>query len=207
MKYNVLIVEDQSMPAKLLEMMLTSSEKYQVVSTITNASNADLFVETQSVDLILMDVLTNGNLNGLEASEIIKKKKPNIKIIIVTSMPEVSYIDKAKAIGIEGFYYKDYGDDNILEVIDQVMEGKICYPESKPVVQIGNLTSNDLSSRDIEVLRLLIDGKTDREIAEILHYSPDTIHVKVKDLLARTGYKTRTRLAVAVRETGFIIND
>jgi len=82
--YNVMVVEDQSMPRQLFEAFIGMSDKYTLVHSIKNADMADLYCEKSEIDLILMDVCTELNSNGLEAAERIKQKYPHIKIIIVT---------------------------------------------------------------------------------------------------------------------------
>lgn len=87
----VMIVEDQSMPRQLFEMIINESEGYSLVHSITNADMADFFCSQSKLDLIIMDVCTDLGASGLEAAARIKVKYPEIKIIIVTSMPEHSF--------------------------------------------------------------------------------------------------------------------
>ena len=103
-KYSVMIVEDQQMPKTLFSHYINSSKNFYLQIAIENASIADIVCTKMPVDLILMDVVTENGESGLVAAEKIKKKFPNIKIIIVTSMPECSYIKRAKKIGVEGFW-------------------------------------------------------------------------------------------------------
>ena len=80
---NVMIVEDQSMPRQLFELFVKSSDKYNLLFSIENAGMAEIYCMKHPIDLILMDVLTAGGENGLEAAESIKKNYPHIKIILV----------------------------------------------------------------------------------------------------------------------------
>ena len=86
----VLIVEDQKMAQENMEAIVQSSADYILAGTISNAADAELVCMHKPVDLILMDVCTELNSNGLDAAQRIKQKYPDIKIIIVTSMPEFS---------------------------------------------------------------------------------------------------------------------
>ena len=99
-KYSVMIVEDQQMPKTLFSHYIESSNLFYLQVAIENASVADIICTRTPVDLILMDVVTENGESGLNAAEKIKKKFPQIKIIIVTSMPECSYIKRAKKIGV-----------------------------------------------------------------------------------------------------------
>ena len=102
----VLIVEDQAMPSRLFEMFVEHSGRYQLAASITNADMAEYYCERLKVELVLMDICTSMNANGLEAAERIKKRFPEIKVIIVTSMPEYSYLERARRAGVDSFWYK-----------------------------------------------------------------------------------------------------
>lgn len=206
-KYSVLIVEDQALPRRLLEMMVTSSPNYTLTASIDCAAMTDLYIVSRDVDLVLMDVITRDGASGLDAAEKIKRLNSRVKIIIVTSMPEHSYISRAKNIGVEGFWYKESAETEILRIMDRVMSGERVYPDAPPIIDIGNIKSSEFTARELEVLRELLEGDTDREIGEKLNLSADTVHSHIKNMLGKTGFKSRTKLAVAVRESGLIIND
>ena len=205
--YNVMVVEDQTMPRQLFEAFISMSDKFNLVHSIKNADMADIYCEQSKIDLILMDVCTELNSNGLEAAERIKQKHPEIKIIIVTSMPEVSYLERAKAIGVDSFWYKEVSEEPIIELMKRTMEGESIYPDKTPDVSFGNIKSTDLSKREIEVLREVIMGFTNAEIAERLNISQHTVRDYIQVIMEKTGYRTRTELAVKARETGIIIPD
>ena len=203
--YNVMIVEDQAMPRQLFEAFISMSENYTLVHSIKNADMADIYCEKSDVDLILMDVCTELNSNGLDAAERIKQKYPEIKIIVVTSMPEVSYLERARQIGVDSFWYKEVSREPILSLMDRTMAGESIYPDSTPSVDFGYIKSSDLSDREIAVLREVIGGDTNAEIAEKLNMSQYTIRDYVQVLMEKTGFHTRTELAVKARELGIII--
>ena len=205
--YNVMVVEDQAMPRQLFEAFISMSDKYRLVHSIKNADMADIYCDQSQIDLILMDVCTELNSNGLDAAERIKQKHPKIKIIVVTSMPEVSYLERARAVGVDSFWYKEVSEEPILELMDRTMLGESIYPDKTPTVSFGNIKSTDLSKREIEVLREVIMGYTNAEIAERLNLSQHTVRDYVQVIMEKTGYRTRTELAVKARETGIIIPD
>ena len=107
MPYRVLVVEDQMMPKQLFEIYIKESKEFEFVASLSDASLALTFCKAQNIDLILMDVMTAHDSSGLDASSEIKKAFPNIKIIIVTSLPEYSWINRAKEIGVDSFWYKE----------------------------------------------------------------------------------------------------
>lgn len=202
---NVMIVEDQAMPRQLFETIVRSSPRLHHVLSIDNADIADLCCERNFIDLVLMDVVTKNGASGLVAAEKIKKHNPKVKIIIVTSMPECSYIERAKKIGVEGFWYKDFGEEPILSLIDQVLNGEIVYPFDKPTVRLGLAKGEELTERELEILRELTGDLTNAEIANKKGLSEKRVRNIVTDLLEKTGFHNRTELAVRARESGLVI--
>lgn len=206
-KYSVMIVEDQQMPKTLFSHYIETSSHFYLQIAIENASIADIVCTRTPVDLILMDVVTENGESGLTAAEKIKKKFPKIKIIIVTSMPECSYIKRAKKIGIEGFWYKEVNEQPILSIMERVMQGEIVYPKQLQPVKVGLALSTEFTEKELEILRLILGGYSNIEIAKKLGVSPGVIKNHVADMLLKTGFRSRTQLAVRTRETGLVILD
>lgn len=152
-KINVMVVEDQSMPRQLFEIFISSTDKYNLTASIDDASKALNYVRTNSVDLILMDVITKNGASGLDAAAEIKSAYPNIKIIIVTSMPECSYLSRAREIGIDSFWYKEVSREPILAVMDKTMDGEHIFPDCTPALTLGLASSREFTDRETEVLR------------------------------------------------------
>lgn len=205
MAYKVLIVEDQDMPRQLFEIYINSSEQFEHLLSVTNASAALSVCENNKVDLILMDVLTELGHSGLDAAEEIKRKFPGIKIIIVTSMPEYSWLERARMIGVDSFWYKDGQKDSILEVMERTMAGEHIYPDQTPLIRIGNTTNHDFTDRELEILKELTTGDTNTVIAERLHISLPTVKSHIQHLMEKTGFKTRTELVSEARSLGIVI--
>lgn len=115
-KVKVMIVDDQYIARQLFEMYIKSSEKYKLVMQVDSAALATKALEGNPVDLILMDILMSDGSNGLSAACEIKKFRPEVKIIAVTSMPETSWLTRAREIGIDSFWYKEASKETILQV-------------------------------------------------------------------------------------------
>ena len=86
-------------------------------------------------------------VNNNEAASEIKAVFPNIKIIIVTSMVEVGFLERAKAAKVDSFWYKDFSPEELIDVIDRTMAGEHLFPHETPKVQLGLATSTDLTDR------------------------------------------------------------
>ena len=203
--FNVLIVEDDPMARKLMEIFISSSNRYQLVPSLESAAMAELYCMTNTVDLILMDVCTAMDANGLEAAAKLKKRFPQIKIIIITSQPEYTYLDYARQIGVESFWYKDPTAQAVLDIMDRTMAGESVYPDSTPVIRLGAALSSDFTERELEVLRELVSGKTDAAIAETLYMSITRVKQHILRIREKTQFSNRTELAVKARESGLVI--
>ncbi len=203
----VLIVEDQRMPAQFFEQTVSGSGRYHLTESIQSADAAYFYCATGQVDLVLMDVITKFGANGLNASARIKRAFPRIKIIIVTSYPEVGWLDRARQIGVDSFWYKEVAAESLLSVMDRTMAGESLYPDRSPRVQLGSASSYDLSKQELAILRELITGATNAQIAEKNHLAPSTVKTYIERLMDKTGFRSRTELAVRARECGLVIQE
>lgn len=204
-RYKVMIVEDDPMARQLLEIYINESDGYELVRSIESAAMAEIYCMSQKIDVILMDVCTAMNANGLDAAERIKKNYPKIKIIIITSMPEFSFLKKARKIGVDSFWYKSATAQEIINVMDCTMNGENIFPDSTPNLHLGNAVNAEFSERELQVLKYVVAGEPDAVIAEKLKISLRTVKGYIQSMREKTGFKNRTELAVRARECGLVI--
>lgn len=207
MPYKVVIAEDFKMIRQVFENTVQQAKAYTLAASFPSAYQAAAWCERNFADLVLMDVLIPGSMNGLEAARKIKEISPLTRIIIVTSMPELSYEKKAREIGVEGFWQKEVQEQPILEIMDRVMAGEIVYPANQPKVSIGEALSTEFTEREIDILKELVSGASNAEIAQRLDLKEPTVKMHIKNMLQKTGYRSRLELAVKVRHLGLIIED
>ena len=205
--YNVLIVDDQKSSRELLKYNVLEDEEYNIVGEIQDASKTLEFCKRKKVDLILMDIYTAGKENGIKNAKIIKQKMPNIKIIIVTYMVQPEHIEEAKNIKLEGFWFKDYGDKTLLEVMDNVVKGNCIYPDKIPAVKIGEADIGDFTKQEINVLRLKVNGYSNAETCEKLGITKSTLDFHISNIKSKTGYDNMLKLTIEVAMKKFIIAD
>ena len=201
----VLIVEDQKMAQENMAAIVRSTENYIHVATIPNAGDTELICMGENIDLILMDVCTAHDENGIDAAAIIKRKFPRIKVIIVTSMAEYSFIDRAKEAGADSFWYKDASRRELLEVMDRTMAGEHVFPERTPEVRLGLATSYELTRSELEVIRALMQSTGDEDAARMLGCSKANVRWHIGQILEKTGYRTRMELLIAVAQKNLVI--
>ena len=193
------------MPRELFELRIQASEHFEVAISIDNAAVADIYCLRFPVNLIMMDVVTRDGESGLDAAARIKRAFPQIKIIIVTSMPECSYLSRAREIGVESFWYKEEHRESLLDVMERTMNGESVYPDASPELTLGLASSYDFTERELTVLREITSGDTNQEIADRLNMSVATVKTHILNMLEKTGFRNRTELAVRARESGLVI--
>ncbi len=202
---SVLIVEDQRMAQENMESIIKASENYTLAGIIPNAADAELFCMRETVDLVLMDVCTARDENGIEACGVIKKKFPQIKIIVVTSMAEHTFIEKAREAQADSFWYNDASHGELVSVMDKTMAGEHIFPDKTPEVRLGLTTSYELTNSELEVLRALMQSTSDEDAANMLGCSKANVRWHVGKILEKTGYRTRMELLIAVAQKNLII--
>ena len=205
MAYQVMIVDDQTMPRQLFERIIGASDRYEVAVALDTAKVAYAWCAKVKVDLILMDVVMNDGYSGLDAAARIRESFPEIRIVVVTSMPDAMFMQRAREIGVDSFWHKEVQAAPMLEVLDRTMAGERVWPDSPPVAELGLAKSTDFTERELEVLRLLAEGLTDKEIAEALFVSVTTVRYHVGNLMGKTGFASRTELAVKAVRSGIAI--
>lgn len=205
MAYKVLIVDDQSLPRQFFESIVTHSDNYTLAAAISSANMAYAYCARGGIDLILMDIVMSDGVNGLEAARKIKDTYPDVKILAVTSMPDATFMEKARAAQVDSFWYKEVEDAPLIDVMDKTMAGEQIWPDKPPVIPLGICDSSQLTKREAEVLRLLSMGYANQEIAEEMNISVNSVRFHLTNLHAKTGFASRTELAIAAARSGFAV--
>lgn len=201
----VLLVEDKKMSRDCIIGYMKDSGRYELAAQTPNAGMVEMLCMQNHIDLILMDVCTANNEDGIEATAVIKRRFPDIKVVIVTSMTTVDLIRRGREAKADSFWYKEIEGDELLDVMDRTINGEHIYPDNVPLVQIGNMTSAEISGRELDVLRLMAEGNTDKGIAEELCISVSAVRYHVTQLLQKTGYENRVRLIADLINKDFIV--
>lgn len=194
---NILVVEDQALARMYLCACAEKCADCRVAGALNRANAAPGRCGDGQIDLILMDICTENDSDGLTAAEAIKKAYPRIKIVMVTSMLEGRFLERARRIGADSFWYKDSPAGDLVGVIEGTLSGKHFWPDGAPSVRLGNALSCDLSDQELETLRLLCEGQTNAEIAAQMNVAESTVRTYINRMLEKTGYPNRNRLMVA----------
>ena len=206
--YRVVIVDDEMISRGYMELFIKPSRRYEIAAALPFAKDVLAWCEENPLpDLIILDVMMSAGIDGLSAAGLIKQKYPQVKIIAATSMADTDWLDTAREMGIESFWFKTYSDISLLEVMDRTMAGESVYPGNAPEVALGSLPAADLTKQQRSLLRYLTQGLSNKEIAEEMHLSPNTVKDYLDDLMERTGIHSRTMLVAQASRLGIVVSD
>ncbi|KUG05496.1 dna-binding response regulator, luxr family [hydrocarbon metagenome] len=198
----ILIVEDQVIMRDSLANLINGQEDMQVVGSIGSAGDALEICRVKTPDLVLMDVRTDNNENGIAAAAKIRAQYPSIRIVIMTGMPEITYMDSARRAGVDSFLYKNINSETMLATIRSTMDGYRTFPREAPSVLPGHLSFTDT---EIAILRLVCEAKSRKEIARELTMSEGSVKAVITDILNKTGYDSIIKFAVFAVSKGYIM--
>ena len=202
---HVLIVEDSRIYRDTFVRQLSATPEFTVTDAITNAANAEIACMYSQIDLVLMDICTADDESGLTACARIKKHHPDIKIILMTSMPEFSFLEKAEKCGCDSFWYKEDDQFSLLEICSRTMNGDFILPDHTPEIRIGLARSSEFTARELDIMKALAGGLRYEEIASSLYLSVNTVKYHVKNILQKTGFRNILSLVVEVVEKKYIL--
>ena len=200
--HKVLIVDDHESMSDSLKLILEESEDFEVVGTLQSAALAELFCQRIKPDLVIMDVCTDGDVSGLEATKTIREKHSEVKIIVMSGFNEVTYSPRAKEVGAHAFVFKSKSLDFFAEVAASVMEGETYYAQPQTIpMPTGEVP---LTEREMEILRLMCKYMTSKEIAHELFITERTVKFHKANMLAKTGFEKSIDLAFYMVSNGWI---
>ncbi|MDD2502730.1 MAG: response regulator transcription factor [Clostridia bacterium] len=198
----VLIVDDHESMCDSLSHALASTNEFEVIGSLKSAIHAELYCMKLKPDLVLMDVCTEAGASGLDATKDIRKKYPDIKVIVMSGFDEITYAPRAKEVGAHAFVFKSKSLDYFVQVAKGVMEGESFFPKPKTIHT--SMGEAPLTEREMEVLRLMCKHMTNKEIADELFITEHTVKYHKSNMLAKTGFKKAVDLAFHMISNGLI---
>ena len=204
-KIRVVVADDRPLPRGFFELTVRSCEGYELAASFSAAGAAVSWCLEHPPQLVILDIMMSQGIDGLTAAARLKSALPDLRIILATSMAEAKWLDEARKLGIEAFWYKD-SEVPLPEVMDRVMTGEIVYPDI-PQLPIGRVSQTELSDREMDVLRELTACRTNQQIAESLCISVNTVRRHIQNMLDKTGFTDRLELAVHARELHIVVSD
>ncbi len=215
-KIKVLIVDDHRIVREGLSAILETKEEIQIVGEAGDGGEAVEKARSLMPDVIVMDVSMPG-MSGVEATRIIKREFPHIGVIALTMYEDQQYIFDLVRAGATGYLLKDSDSSDILAAIRAISRGEsLIHPSvaSKILAEFSLLSEgkgkkrsfldHDLTEREITVLRLVADGKTNKEIANVLDLSEKTVKNHVRNIFHKLHVYDRTQAAILAIRKGII---
>jgi DNA-binding NarL/FixJ family response regulator len=197
----ILIVEDQAMLRESLEHVIGEQSDMEVAGSTDDAANAPELCRKLQPDLVLMDVVTKNNSSGITYTAHIRKEFPDIKIVIMTALPEITFAEEARKAGAHSFMDKDMGNDHLFHVIRNTMKGYSIY--SGPSDRLP-FTAR-FTEKEIAVIRLVCQGMARDEMAAKLGVSESMIKQHITSILDKTGFDSISKFAIYAVGEGLIV--
>ena len=204
-KVKVLIVDDHTVFCEALSSLLTIKGEVDVVGIASNAEDAFKKVKQLNPDVVLMDIELKDS-DGIQTTRIIKEKHPDTEVIILTMHTDEQYLLEAMQAGAKGYILKDFPSSLLLEAIKYVAEGKSLFdPTSSSRVlnelkfllnkkrQLTGEKDSSLSKREVEILKLIAEGYTNKEIAQKLYLSEHTVRNHISNIFLKLNCNTRAK--------------
>jgi DNA-binding NarL/FixJ family response regulator len=202
-KIKVLIVDDHPVVRLGLRTMLESEENISVAGMAGSAREALIQVEKLQPDVVLMD-LRMPEMEGSAAISELRRIHPDIRILVLTNYEEDEYILRALQAGAMGYLLKSTPQEEIVRAVEMVHENKRCVPPNIAQRLLETIGREELSQRELEVLKLVASGYTNKEIANQLFISDKTARNHVASCLEKLGVNDRTEAATTAIRRGLI---
>ena len=206
MAYKVIVADDYRISREFFEMLIKGAEGYELLASFDRAENAGEYALEHEVDIVVLDIFMRSGSDGITVAERIKNAKPEVRIILATSLAEAGWVDAARRIGVESFWYKEYSEEPFIEVLNRTAAGESVYPGEPIDMEFGNAKKVDLTARELDVLREMMHGYTNEEIAASLEISVNTVRAHIQNMLKKTGFKNRLALVVHAARLGVVGN-
>ena len=212
----ILIVDDHEMVRQGVRAFLETQSDLSVVGEAATGEDAVRLADEHVPDVILMDLVMPGDVDGVEATRQVKKNSPRTQIIVLTSYHEDKHIFPAIRAGAISYILKDIGSEELADVIrkaalgEAVINPRVAARLIKDVQGSRGVEPNpytELSDREMEVLQSLADGLSNADIAEKLVISIKTVKGHVSNILGKLHLADRTQAAVYASREGIVRRD
>jgi DNA-binding NarL/FixJ family response regulator len=195
----VLIADDHSLVRQGLRRYLDMAEDIDVVGEASNGEEAIAMVEKEQPDIVLLDIRMPG-VDGLEAARMIRERNPKVGAIMLTAYDDRQFVVEAVRAGARGYVLKARDAEHLIQTVRLVASGNMVIDPQLVVALAEELQdakdrdrkAETLTAREVEILQLLAFGHTNKDIAEQLFISPDTVKTHLEHIFEKLGASDRT---------------
>ena len=196
----IVIAEDQGMLLGAMNSLLSLEDDLEVVGMAKNGEEAVALVNEMHPDICIMDI-EMPVMTGLDAAEALKDS--TCKIIILTTFARPGYFERARKAGVYGYLLKDSPIEELVNSIRIVMDGRRLYAPELIDIVYEHETENPLTDRESQVLELVAEGKTTKEIAAELFLSAGTVRNYISTILDKLNVGNRIEAIARFKEKGW----
>ncbi len=209
----VLVCDDQAVVCDGLEMILDSDPEIQVIAKAYDGDEAVALLEKSQPDLVLMDLKMPG-MNGIQATRLIRQKYPHVKVLVLTTYGDDEWVFDAIRSGADGYLLKGVQREELIRAVkgtlqgqthvDPAVAGKLFNSVAKSPVSDHSTLTEQLSERELEILKRIGRGLSNAEIAEELYLTRGTVRNYVSTILSKLGVEDRTQAAILAIQYGLV---
>ncbi len=212
MKIRVALIDDHPIFIAGLKQLLESDGHYEVKAVAQSGEEARKSINFNEIDIALVDVNMPGG-SGIELIKFIKQQRENCRVIMLTVEEDEETINRAMKEGAQGYILKQESPEHLLKAIQACMDGEILLSnhvyarmvdrirKTSPPEKEESVIYSKLTEREIEVTRLIVQGKNNKQIAQELYISESTVKNHISNIMDKLSIKSRTKLVtMAVRE-------
>ncbi len=207
MTIKILLVDDHGIVRQGLRMYLQMDPDLQVVGEASNGEEAVDQARKLKPDIVLMDILMPG-MDGLEATAVIRRELPGTEVIALTSVLDDAVIHQTIRAGAIGYLLKDTGSDELCRAIRTAYGGQVQLSrqaaQRMAAIRDEENLLQTLTEREMDVLRLVARGRSNKEIALELVIAEKTVKAHVGSILSKLGAASRTQAALIAMRAGIV---
>jgi len=207
MSIRVLIADDHNVVRQGLRMFLALDAELEVVGEASDGAEAVRLARELKPDVVLMDLLMPG-IDGVAATNAIRCELPDIEVLALTSVLEDASVIGAVRAGAIGYILKDTSSDDLCRAIKAAAAGQV-HIEPRAAARLmrevrAPESPETLTEREVDVLRLLAQGQSNKEVAYTLNIGEKTVKTHVSNILTKLGVSSRTQAALHAVRTGLV---
>ena len=212
----VLLVDDQKLVRQGIQMLLETEEGIQVIGQAADGQEALNLAEKLRPDVVLMDIRMPV-MDGVAATQALAERHPEMGVIILTTFDDDEHVFEGLRAGARGYLLKDISSEEMAAAVRTVAAGGALIQPSitrKVLAEFSRLTNTPqpkaaaltepLTERELDVLRALAEGLSNKEIAERLYITEGTVKNHVSNLIAKLGVRDRTQAILKAQEFGIL---
>lgn len=205
----IMVADDHALIRKGLVQLIEMEKDIKVISQASNGEEAYQLAKKYLPDLILMDV-NMPVMNGIKVAKMLKEEKHPSKVLFLTIYNDREYLLEALKLGVEGYILKDAEYDDLIKAIRTIFNGGV-YIHPSLMEEIDNIDhenlKKDLTPREIEILKLISKGYSNKEIAQKLFLSEKTVKNHVYNIFKKLDVKDRTQAAIYMLKNETILQN